>query len=169
MKKEELEKRLKENKQERKQLKQQLKDLPSLEVGKWYKDCNEWLGFYDGANFIYGFSTGGNWYSDSSIYTVTERERPATDKEVEEALIKEAKRRGLIDGVSVLNEYGKLDKVGNYTWYENGIFHSNGYAHWIELMKDGKWAQIIEQPKEIKLCAGYYTKIQLKDLINNRF
>ena len=37
MKKEEIEQRLIENKQERKQLKQQLKDLPSLEVGRWYK------------------------------------------------------------------------------------------------------------------------------------
>lgn len=178
MKKEEIEQRLIENKQERKQLKQQLKDLPCLDVGKWYKYPNyeNWLlcvvGFKNGMIVnSYGFNCNSGWMVGWNQNKVTEMNNavPATDKEVEEALIKEAKKRGFE------NVGGKINSLHNGNSLEikiKGNFSNFGEVN--ELWKagalifnNGKWAEII-QTKTVELN-GNYTEVQLKDILNSQF
>ena len=163
--KEEIQQRLIENKQERKQLKQQLKDLPSLEVGKWYwSKYSKWtyllylVSIDDTIDSCtaYGF-VDGEWYSQNDINFNTDQVQ-ATDKEVEEALIKEAKKRGF--------------KYENYAYHEKGDLKGNLYG-WnrrsdaFDIFINGKWAEIIK-PKRVNLN-GDYTEVQLKDVLNSQF
>lgn len=129
-----------------------------LEVGKWYKVnlfeeklyCFTKFEQCDGfvKRYYYGFS-GGNFRED---YTASRKLDDswtlATEKEVETALIAEAKRRGLVDGVFIKSFiYGKSFLKGDRYYISNGIFKLNG--NW--LMKDGKWAEICEEPIELTL------------------
>lgn len=73
---------------------------------------------------------------------------PATNKEVETALIAEAKRRGFKEGVEVEEpenvnnqETGKI--LNNCFVYENNRLATGGLL----VFKDGKWAEIIEEEK----------------------
>ena len=160
-----------ELKQEKKQLKKQLKDLPSLEVG-WYKHKNnshkEWLMYDDFKGNRFGFGITGVWSSNGcDIGYIEEYCEPATDKEVETALIKEAKKRGFKEGVkfkSVAGEhsYYTLDILKPYFDGERLYLSSCGV-----IFKNGKWAEIIEEPKTVTLN-GKYNKIQLTDILNNQ-
>ena len=110
MKKEEIEQRLAENKQERKQLKQQLKDLLSLEVGVWYKYYGSLLCFKGNETTskiikCYGFCSGWDEAISCGLGSDLNKWTPATDKEVEEALIKEAKKRGFKEGVIFVSTF----------------------------------------------------------------
>ena len=79
--------------------------IEQFEVGKWYKGKN----FYDFIGCItamddedfryYGLNVNEHW-KDDDFYTFKEANLiEATPKEVEEALIKEAKKRGFKKGV----------------------------------------------------------------------
>jgi hypothetical protein len=173
----------KQTKKHLKQLKQQLKDLPSLEVGRWYKvfrgdkEKNSLVVFNGHGVSTYGFShIYQNWTESYGCHNTFSNEEydyePATNKEVEEALIKEAKKRGFKEGVKV-----KCAK-DNTEWYliknanklssgvsieENFITDGSG-AYWFF---EGKWATIIK-PKTVNLN-GDYTEVQLKDVLNSQF
>ena len=80
-----------------------------LEVGKWYKwiGCNRAIGFISkppfndgGECYVFDYLTSGNTDIYSSLHH--SNLTPATDQEVEEALIKEAKKRGFEEGVTVI-------------------------------------------------------------------
>jgi hypothetical protein len=164
----------KELKQERKQLKQQLKDLPSLEVGKWYKDPNT-LGYIyfitkTTTTEISGYGIIGNEWNDDFglLNSAVEFDIPATDTEVEEALIKEARKRGFKEGVRFNNAVkdsvweassGVVSTINSNDW---GLFTNNQY-----IFCKGKWAEIIK-PKTVNLN-GDYTEVQLKDVLNSQF
>ena len=143
-----------------------------LEVGKWYKSnmgrilcCTKNTGHtFDG----YGVDKYGNWINEESFWSTSDFS-PATDKEVEEALIKEAKKRGFKEGVSIdsLCDGG----CNNVKIIEEGISLDNmdavtelrcGYGYTI--FNDGKWATIIDQPKkltveEVEKELGYKVEI----------
>jgi len=87
-------------------LEKQLEELNVLEVG-WYREENDWLMYFDGRSFVYGFAVGGLWIDNVSC-PVLETEIKATDKEVEEALIKEATRIGFKEGV--IADTSNIDK-----------------------------------------------------------
>ena len=134
MNKEEIVQRLGELKQEKKQLKKQLKELPSLEVGRWYKSkYRDWtyllylVSIDNGLDSCtaYGF-VGDEWYSTKDINFDADQ-TPATDKEVETALIKEAKKRGFKEGVKLSN--GNILRAD---WYWNDMSqHLNDYRSYI--------------------------------------
>lgn len=88
--------------------------------------------------------------------------RPATNKEVEEALIKEAKKRGFKEGVEYKNYLHSTGKINGSCWeFRNGILCqvANYNLHNIHyIMKDGKWAEIIEETKPT--IAGYEIEIE---------
>ena len=89
MKKEEIEQRLAENKQERKQLKQQLKDLPSLEVGKWYVSGTALVFITKEVvnSTVVGYGVCGDSEWTDNFYMNFQHEYiPANDKEVEEII-----------------------------------------------------------------------------------
>ena len=134
-----------------------------LEVGKWYKsEYYEYIIFNlkeINNNICFGYGANGSkWYDDTSFMPVKSAIL-ATTKEVESMLIKEAEKRGLIEGV-------KINKLDNYYY---GVLNTmiigkpkleldgdilvtqstNGYN--TALMKDGKWATIVETPKEMTL------------------
>jgi len=129
----------------------------------WYKHQNgkhpDWLMYNDfDSDEGYGFKLDGSWGSwGNDTYIVCHKLAPATDKEVEQALIKEAKRRGFKDGVKL-----NVDGIGFYQGYGNDLIitdmnkivfnpDSNGLVarkqggdYNTAIFKDGKWATIIE-------------------------
>ena|SRR5690606_29726815 len=135
--------------------KRKLDDLvkPELKVGKWYKfdtPLFEYLLKYDGSDTACGFADGtwsSSWSFSKDVNQELAKGKEATPQEVEEALVKEAKRRGIVEGVSVIDlDDGKdvlLQKGGGYilSSMSNKLF-----AHGATVFKDGKWAEVIEQP-----------------------
>jgi len=146
----------------------ELKAEPVLEVGKWYKDTeykNE-LWCITGKNRGFGFDAMGHW-SDESELPSNKKFTPATPEEVETALIKEAKRRGFKEGVSVksiyfdsvlkkhgkirfeLSENGKLRMWSEKTFYYDTNEDDNTKETYLEIFNKGKWAEIITEPKVV--------------------
>jgi hypothetical protein len=124
----------------------------------WTKGNSKYLAYHkDGMR--YGFDFQGNWFGLEPIKFVTalEDENPATPKEVETALIKEAKKRGFKEGVRFqsFGGRGKHDMCftmdGRDIIYDNNslIIHSENWG-WrtAAIFKDGKWAEIVEDKKE---------------------
>ncbi len=181
MNKEEIKQRLKELKTEKKQLKKQLESLPVLDaiIGNWYwAESGGCFGYLillcDGSskyNSKYWITKDGEHIE--YLGSFTKLNRPATDKEVETALIKEAKKRYKKgDIIDYEGHKGKI--IGSIYWAsgskcvsvetDNNTRNNENFP----LMIKGKWAEIIEQPKTITLN-GEYNKTQLTDIINNRF
>ena len=125
----------------------------ALEVGKWYKLTKDYGNLEKGSVFPFikyqglfeDYAVIGHSIFDNSKIdyraphsnTLT----PATDKEVEEALIKEAKRRGFKEGVKFKCLYNKTVSYGY-----SPMLCSEGYL-WIDggcVFKEGKWAEIIK-------------------------
>jgi hypothetical protein len=134
------------------------KEETKLEVGKWYKTENGRITFLESFESCkgYGFNHS-NWHNTEIGFTfISDPEdwNPATNKEVEDALIKEAKKRGFKDGITVIrpNEWGE---VNNNVTLSGNEFNFNG--NWFgtykgrRLFKDGVWAEIIEDKKP-KIC-----------------
>ena len=131
---------------ENKELKKELGLNEELEVGKWYKSHNGTGLLLFTGKVTYGF-WNGNWrdsllFSGKGPYEHT----LATDKEVEKALIAEAKRRGFKKGVKFKTPSGNEILMKN-TPYWNGVqfLNSDGYG---EIFRGGKWAEIIEEVPE---------------------
>jgi len=134
-----------------------------LEVGKWYKkptfgkllflfsgefsktDCN--------IHPNYGFDYDGSFSNTIGVYkTEIEQYIPATPEEVETALINEAKKRGFKKGLRV----NCLSGLSNFKISEKPCFvfnfeYNHLYYGGIKIFKNGKWAEIIEQPTEMTL------------------
>ena len=134
---------------------------PKLEVGKWYiikrieydsKYVPALIYLKDKSISNYGFNHAGDWtvsYGDTGSWDNTEDiYTPATDKEISEALIKEAKKRGLKKGIKINQEpaYG----CGNiHTIPANNFYYNcdtqNLSIGGIGIYNKGKWAEIIEE------------------------
>lgn len=139
-----------------------------VEVGKWYIFNN---GFTDSLVFVtkiinkevwfYGVHSDGHWV-DEDWYSISHTYTLATDKEVETALIKEAKKRGFEEGVEINHP-----KFGTNTTLRNGIFpyHYSGRISLIDnnnhggsyIFRSGVWAEIIE-PKTVKMTMAEVNK-----------
>jgi hypothetical protein len=134
---------------------------PNLEVGKWYKDDYDgtktaiiFIHKKDGGRYYYYGSMPGHWQYDGSFAEFSSRRFsiiPSTDKEVEEALIKEAKKRGFKEGVEMLwrgSSIGKCSGILNYIREAN--FLKDTTVGW-NLFENGKWAVIVETPTEMTI------------------
>lgn len=122
-----------------------------FEVGKWYYDiyentvcllssvCKD-----GGLNFVKNiFGEDGCWYAGKGRYS---HFRPATQEEVEEALIKEAKRRGFKEGVKFKTIYGSMRTVDVIKCdYEDFAVYCKGGG---VIYEDGKWAEVVSGKKE---------------------
>tara|TARA_R110000772_G_C13310212_1_gene439951 strand:- start:3271 stop:3789 length:519 start_codon:yes stop_codon:yes gene_type:complete len=120
-----------------------------LVVGNWIKteDCLAFVEEFLGNDFKgYGFCDN-SWFESTSDWTSNVKGwTPATDKEVEAALIKEAKRRGFKEGVSFkCTQTPRIGKFGKLTYVSgnNGLY-SNGTEDGEWLFRKGEWATIIE-------------------------
>ena len=126
-----------------------------LEIGKWYHYGTDLL-VWNGGRSTYGFSQGVD-YLNNAYFTVDEA-IPATDKEVEEALIKEAKKRGFNEGVKIKGFVCSDEEVSTIT---EGFVYSNGelrvncsgdYYTMRHIFEDGKWAEIIEDVNDTNVA-----------------
>ena len=133
----------------------------TLEVNKWYKDNNSKLLYFileikDVKNInAYGFDARGNYCESKSDYEwgTPDSYTEANNKEVETALINEAKKRGFLKGIyfdnSILKDedFGhgnQIKKEVHFSECDNGTIwcHSEiGYNR--QLFRNGIWATII--------------------------
>lgn len=144
-------------------LKPSEKEPVKIEVGKWYKLTSGGLNF-KGETHDYGFNSSGTWCYDNYWFNQNFGWLPATHSEVESALIAEAKRRGLVEGVRFISPDGE-DHGYTLTSTTSGLgytFQDNILCYGVyRIFNDGKWATMIEQPKEIDFSlAGSITEIQ---------
>lgn len=129
--------------------------LKPLEVGKWYRrhDGNLWFltEIKEFCAFGYGFCADKSWAYLSQGFNYSIKLTPATDKEVETALIKEAKKRGFKKGV-----YCRFSNYNNRFLKTNIIeFNNNNQGLYLTVKTDdvdvrdiifsnGQWVSIIE-------------------------
>ena len=92
-------------------------------------------------------------------YKILSSYTPATDKEVEEALIKEAKRKYKVGDRFKCLENGEISRISQLDRFHNsGNYSSRLWSDNVEaptndnslLYKDGRWAEIIENKLELK-------------------
>lgn len=122
---------------------------PELEEGKWYRvKRGSSIQFNKSKGTGYGINEIGTWVDNCRWMADEGRDnwQEATPQEVEEALVKEAKRRGYVEGVSVIDlEDGKdvfFKKGGGYILSDTS---KKLFAHGATVFKDGIWATIIEK------------------------
>lgn len=138
---------------------------PKLEVGKWYRNSNlKTLICYTGNEEGYGFTASETWYKNQKWCSFEKwritNTTPATDKEVEEALISEAKKRfgnaPIKDGTE-FKDRGNISNINARGWetckWDGVVLHYARYT----LFKDGKWAEIIEE--KAPTIAGYEMEV----------
>lgn len=137
-----------------------------FEVGKWYYNekydtvihLTEFK--YDNAFNWYGFNKDKEWFSTEdfgSIYAENFH-RLASHKEVEEALIAEAKKRGYKNGVKIKGlGNGEIcalldwnfeliqDEDNTILWFGDMSVYFSGF----DIFKDGKWAEILTEEKTV--------------------
>jgi hypothetical protein len=126
----------------------------SLEVGKWYRSSIDCIFNYNGVKDCnnkpcgYGIGRFSNWYeSDQNGWGGSST--LATYKEVEQSLIKEAKKRGFKEGVSYIavgEEAGVISNLGSgefrYGVGDKDALCVSGYPR---VYYKGEWATIIKQ------------------------
>ncbi len=125
-----------------------------LLVGKWYRSGGNLFNVMSITNETwckcFGFDMDGWLFDSNRCINNSFNTTPATDKEVSEALIKEAKKRGFKEGVTGVRLDNYLYGDGNNKLkgdfgYSNGSLHmdtTNDY--FFGIFKEGKWATIIE-------------------------
>ena len=128
-----------------------------LEVGRWYKlkDNPKILALYDCFKhhrpYAYLFNENGNYEYrvEFSLFELPTYWELATEEEVREALINEAKKRGYKKGVKC--KFGIIEDIRTI---ETNIFDWNGKYLFVRcingnadiIFRSGKWAEIIEEP-----------------------
>jgi hypothetical protein len=133
----------------------------TLEVGKWYKEkekSNLLVCFTDiEKGYGYGVNRINEW-NDNFCRDDKKSFELATEQEVKEALINEAKKMGFIKGakfLSVLTAVKSECGINYNYYYDENELYSNGMC----LFKDGKWAEIVKEPTEIELIKAEIEKL----------
>jgi len=118
-----------------------------LEIGKWYSHKSNgfnWLMNYQGTEAeCYGFNTSRN-YGETYLMDLSETDWIlATHKEIGDALISEAKKRGYAKGNFTCLNSGIVENCECYSvvydFYNNQFWNKYGVV-----FKNGKWAEILE-------------------------
>ena len=131
-----------------------------LQINKWYKRRHKKALFYvinlpnDECHLIkvYGFDNGGDWMHHESPQTYPDNEVIATEEEVREALINEAKKRGF-NNIGILKIKSTVGGISNGYHTTNNAFYYDYKGNTLRLdgvviFNNGVWAEIIEEPKE---------------------
>ena len=134
-----------------------------LNTWYWYDFHKDLLFFNNGkrGNFVtYGFDTTGRFNENCGINTDGKHWIEATESEILSHLTKEAEKRGFKEGAKAtytdsLNENGAFEKgyAHKYRAYDDCFWYLN-----LKVYKQGKWATIIEQPKDVAKLLGEYSK-----------
>ena len=129
-------------------------EFPKLfvKISGWFKDetQDDFLAYYKNNIRQYGINSTGHWFDNCSSHCLDSNDESANDEEVEQALIKEAKKRGFKEGVKYICEGFPVVLINflELTYYSG----SGGYltdGHGGSIFNDGKWATIIEDKKEM--------------------
>jgi hypothetical protein len=102
------------------------------------------LAFIQGIEETYGFDYKGRWTRNWCENIGSTKYTPATDKEVEQALIKEAKKRGFKKGV----EISYLDNTTNSCGFDGTLMFLSGILvdkQHATIFSYGKWAKIVKE------------------------
>jgi len=148
------------------------KDFPdlfevTLEVGKWYKG-DTGLMVWNNREKTYGFFNGtfdSGWSFDALFDIV-----PATDEEVSTALISEAKKRGYKSGNhNCLTIGNTCDLVKAKYFFEYGDLWMGEITKRNLIFCDGLWAEIIKEEPVYEWQYVYYSHIEKKYRLTQRF
>ena len=132
-----------------------------LEVGKWYKlkDNPKILALYDCFKhhrpYAYIFNEKGDYEYrvEFSLFELPTYWELATEEEVSEALINEAKKRGYKKGVECkfgVSKEIRTIKTDKFMW-DGEILSINSTAFvWDVIFDNGVWSEIIEQSEPTK-------------------
>jgi len=107
-------------------------------------ESNKYIAYFEKDNLKYGIMASGDWFENSN-YKLSNCavDRPATPQEIQDALEKEAVRRGFKEGIEYLSPSSRIDNIcdGNFN-FNNGdnCLYSNGIA----VFNNGIWATIIQ-------------------------
>jgi hypothetical protein len=131
----------------------------TLEVSKWYKynDSDIHLVCFTNVEKSEGYGFCKSGWVDLDIWN-DRNLRLATEQEVKEALINEAKKRGFVEGtkfLSLLSAVKSICGINYNCYYNENELYSNGMC----LFKDGKWAEIVKEPTEIELIKAEIEKL----------
>jgi len=171
------------------------KGITGLEVGKWYKHKGNTFSdetslfcmtstSESGAVYGYGFNERGEWLVEECHNSDTCMSNSVSKKylveviheEVEEALIREAKKRykigdrflclehGTISSVCQLEDWSNIGNNENTLWNDGGEEMVSKEHDNALMFKNGKWATIIDEAKEmtveeISKKLGYEIKV----------
>jgi len=142
------------------------KEFPKL-FESWY--LNKWttpLNGYEGKAFVfinnpddlsnvgYGITISGEWTNNFNMNgSKLQNRRLATEQEVTEALTNEAVKKGFINGNTFKAvTYGEKIKITNseldFEYFKDkNVIYIQDY----DVFRDGVWAEILPQPKEITI------------------
>lgn len=147
-----------------------------LIVGKWYKHDEKAfnaLMVWGDSEYTYGFWNGE--YKDNLCFRDAFNKVPATDKEVSEALIAEASKRGYKKGVKfklIEGVVGKLNESIITSAYEI-LYQASlnrlvlkSYNDLYTIFRDGVWAEIIEEPVNVLKSDLELAALALKEMSN---
>ena len=129
----------------------------TLKVGDWYKK-DRYLMVWNGGEFTYGFFEGAYGIWALSIDTNLS---PATSREVEDALIKEAKRRGVWN-VPMIDTAGiDREDIGCNPFFYSG--YNRLWSSYGRVFEKGVWATPFVKEmsiEEISLALGYDVRVK---------
>ncbi len=118
----------------------------------WYvNDSDEkWIMSVNEKGDSYGLDSSGIWHNghiEGHSLFLDDGDRLATEEEVKEALIKEAKKRGFKEGTEIIDCDGDIGFFTGSFNYERDV-HSSIYGLWMDnelhlFNKEGKWAEAI--------------------------
>lgn len=125
-----------------------------FEIGKWYKYpsyvfClvekldDDYMGRPRYITYGIDRDAGNRWLEDD-IRFLDDTVKESTNKEVKELLVKEAKKRGLVSGVSVIKPKFGEDRLSGNKWvfdYSDSDCHLSLSGRFV--FYNGKWAEII--------------------------
>ena len=124
-----------------------------FEVGKWYKSNTNCLLNYVSNERCYGFNYLGNWVNNNEGWNDCYDWELATDKEVEDALIKEAKKligKGVVKCLHECDDIYSMEDVNYFDW-DGKCLRVYLKGSLCCVFDEGKWATIIEEPKVDKM------------------
>ena len=130
--------------------------ITTLEAGKWYKGVYgdiEWLLIYNDGKNASGFWNG---VYKENLFSFPKDGRLATREEIEEVLIKEAKKRGFknVGDLNLILPDGRTFKKGFFETDNNKFHFLSVYNIFrldeVEIFNNGKWADIIDDKAAVK-------------------
>lgn len=135
------------------------KEKEELPNNVWYKhsDYDNVLIFKTGKREGCGIDDRCLWVDNTSVWSFYDRPaswRNATREEIEKALIKEAKKRGLVEGVRIKSRWlirntdgtsaTPISNIYSYDPFSNQLSVVNS-GHSYTLFKDGEWAEPVTE------------------------